>query len=72
MQPTLLVDVTPDMEIAKEEVFGPIMTVMKFTTDANALEMVNSCAYGLGSNVFSLNKVCCWDWERACVRKMLF
>lgn len=46
------------MEIAREEVFGPIMTVMKFDTDAKAIEIVNSCMYGLGSNVFTLNKVC--------------
>ncbi|KAG5498791.1 hypothetical protein JKF63_03080 [Porcisia hertigi] len=50
---TILTGVTPDMPIAQEEVFGPVMVVMKFTTDKEAVEMVNACAYGLGSSVFS-------------------
>eukprot|EP00048_Salpingoeca_helianthica_P022188 m.16885 g.16885 ORF g.16885 m.16885 type:complete len:600 (-) comp6996_c0_seq1:1932-3731(-) len=53
--PTLLVDVTPDMEIARNEVFGPVMVVFKAQNDADALRIVNSCEYGLGSSVFSLN-----------------
>ena len=47
------------MEIAQEEVFGPVMVVMKFGTDAEALDIVNSCNYGLGSNVFTLDRVRC-------------
>jgi acyl-CoA reductase-like NAD-dependent aldehyde dehydrogenase len=53
--PTIIVDVRPGMAVAEHEVFGPIMAVMKFTTDDQAVEMVNSCPYGLGSNVFSDN-----------------
>eukprot|EP01134_Creolimax_fragrantissima_P005088 CFRG5088T1 len=54
-QPTLIVDVTVDMEIAKEETFGPILTVFKFKTDEEAVDIVNSTRYGLGSSVFSLD-----------------
>ncbi|CAD2217975.1 aldehyde dehydrogenase (NAD+) [Angomonas deanei] len=51
--PTVLINVTPDMPIAQEEVFGPVLVVLKFKTDKEAIEIVNSCAYGLGSSVFS-------------------
>ncbi|ODQ65912.1 ALDH-like protein [Nadsonia fulvescens var. elongata DSM 6958] len=51
-QPTLLVDVTPDMLIAQNEVFGPVMTVMKATSIENAIELANSTDYGLGASVF--------------------
>lgn len=53
--PTVLTNVTPDMPIAQEEVFGPVMVIMKFKTDEEAVKMVNACAYGLGASVFSLN-----------------
>ncbi|KAK7195455.1 aldehyde dehydrogenase [Novymonas esmeraldas] len=50
---TILTNVTPDMPIAQEEVFGPVMVIMKFKTDQDAVRMVNACQYGLGSSVFS-------------------
>eukprot|EP00158_Paraphelidium_tribonemae_P005328 Partr_v1_DN27282_c0_g1_i1_m39045 putative Aldehyde dehydrogenase len=52
-QPTVLDWVTHDMLIAQEEVFGPVMTVMQFSTDAEAVDIVNSSGYGLGGSVFS-------------------
>jgi len=55
MRPTLLVDVTKEMDIARNEVFGPVMTVMKAADDADAVAIVNSTRYGLGSSVFSLD-----------------
>ncbi|TPX44192.1 hypothetical protein SeLEV6574_g04650 [Synchytrium endobioticum] len=54
-QPTLLVDVTPDMRIANEEVFGPVAVVMKFNTDEDAIRIVNACPFGLGASVFTLD-----------------
>ncbi|KAJ2762721.1 Meiotic Sister-Chromatid recombination aldehyde dehydrogenase [Coemansia sp. BCRC 34490] len=51
--PTLLVDVTPAMDITRNETFGPIMVVMKFADEKDALEKVHSSPYGLGSSVFS-------------------
>lgn len=47
-QPTLLVDVTPSMAIARQEVFSPVMTVMKFGSKEEAVEIANSTRYGLG------------------------
>ncbi|KAI9823449.1 MAG: Meiotic Sister-Chromatid recombination aldehyde dehydrogenase [Thelocarpon impressellum] len=50
--PTLLVDVTPEMRVAQEEAFAPIMTVMRATDVSDAIRMANSTAYGLGASVF--------------------
>ncbi|KEG14892.1 aldehyde dehydrogenase [Trypanosoma grayi] len=51
--PTIITNVTPETPIAREEVFGPVLVVMKFKTDEEAVELVNACDYGLGSSVFS-------------------
>jgi len=51
--PTLLVDVTNAMEISQVEVFGPVVVVMKFKTDQEAIDITNNCPYGLGGSVFS-------------------
>eukprot|EP00051_Salpingoeca_urceolata_P031567 m.12052 g.12052 ORF g.12052 m.12052 type:complete len:603 (-) comp4168_c0_seq2:214-2022(-) len=53
--PTLLVDVTSSMRIAQQEVFGPVMVIMKAADDKDALGIANGCEYGLGSSVFSLD-----------------
>lgn len=55
--PTLLVDVTKDMRIAKEEVFGPVVLVFKVANDDDdiAVDIANSTVYGLGASVFSKN-----------------
>jgi malonate-semialdehyde dehydrogenase (acetylating)/methylmalonate-semialdehyde dehydrogenase len=51
--PTILDDVTPEMDIAKEEVFGPVLTVISAPTLDQAIEIVNSSAFGNGSSIFS-------------------
>lgn len=53
--PTLLVDVTTEMEIAQEEVFGPIMSVFKAKDTDDAIRIANSTEYGLGGSVFGSN-----------------
>lgn len=53
--PTVMVNVTATTPIAVEEVFGPILVVMKFSSDEEAIRLVNNCPYGLGSSVFSAN-----------------
>lgn len=63
-EPTLLVDVTPEMEIANEEVFAPIMVIMKHTGPEDAVRVVNACPYGLGASVFSADKALA---ERMCL-----
>lgn len=51
--PTVLTGVRPSMRIWHEEVFGPVMTVVPFTTEEEALALANDCPYGLGSSVFT-------------------
>ncbi|GAB5446257.1 aldehyde dehydrogenase family protein [Gymnodinialimonas sp.] len=53
LEPTILADVTPDMTIANEEVFGPVLSVLKFSTDAQALQIANGTPYGLVGGVFT-------------------
>jgi acyl-CoA reductase-like NAD-dependent aldehyde dehydrogenase len=55
-EPTILADVTPEMDIAREEVFGPVMLLMRVRDDANAVEIANGVSYGLSSSVFSKNR----------------
>lgn len=51
--PTVLADVTPDMEIMREETFGPVMLLCRVRDEHHAIEIANSTGYGLGSSVFS-------------------
>lgn len=51
--PTILGNVTPDMEIMQEEVFGPVMLLCRVRDDAHAVEVANSTRFGLGASVFS-------------------
>ncbi|HYR25869.1 MAG TPA: NAD-dependent succinate-semialdehyde dehydrogenase [Aquabacterium sp.] len=52
-QPTVLADVTAEMRVAREEIFGPVAPVFKFRTEAEAIEMANTTEYGLASYFFS-------------------
>jgi betaine-aldehyde dehydrogenase len=45
--PTIFDDVTPDMRIAREEIFGPVMSVMPWDDEADMLEVANGVEYGL-------------------------
>ncbi len=53
LEPTVLDGVTSDMTIAQEEVFGPVLSVMSFRDDAEAIEIANSTEYGLVGGVFT-------------------
>mgnify|MGYP003884312935 FL=1 len=52
-EPTLLVDVKNDMRIVQEEVFGPVMAVIKFRTDEEVIAMADGTDYGLAMSVFA-------------------
>jgi acyl-CoA reductase-like NAD-dependent aldehyde dehydrogenase len=54
--PTLITNLKPNMRIAQEEAFAPIMAVFKFSTLEEAISIANSSPYSLGSNVFSKNQ----------------
>jgi len=53
LEPTILTNVTPDMTIANEEVFGPVLSVLKFKSDAQSIEIANGTPYGLVAGVFT-------------------
>jgi betaine-aldehyde dehydrogenase len=54
-QPTVVTGVTPDMAIAREEVFGPVLSVLTFRTMDEAIAITNDAAYGLSAGVWSEN-----------------
>jgi aldehyde dehydrogenase (NAD+) len=53
VEPTLFADVTPDMAIAQEEIFGPVQVVIPFDSDEEAVAIANGTAYGLSGMVMS-------------------
>lgn len=53
IKPTVFADVKPDFRIVKEEIFGPVVAVGKFSTDSEAIEYANSTEYGLGAAIFT-------------------
>ncbi len=52
-EPTVLADVTPDMDIMREETFGPVMLLCKFRSDEEAIRIANGTDFGLSASVFS-------------------
>lgn len=53
VEPTVFTDVENDMRIAQEEIFGPVLTVIPFSDEMEALEIANDVEYGLVSGVFT-------------------
>ena len=53
MKPTVFCDVTPNMRIAREEIFGPILSVLKARNFDHAIEILNGTEYGLSSSIYT-------------------
>ena len=53
LQPTVFADVTDDMTIAREEIFGPVLSVLDFDTEDEALTRANATEFGLAAGVFT-------------------
>lgn len=53
IQPTVFADVTDEMTIAREEIFGPVMSVLVFDDEAEALRRANATEFGLAAGVFT-------------------
>ena len=49
IKPTIFTDVSNDMTIAKEEIFGPVLSIIPFETEDEAVKIVNDTSYGLGN-----------------------
>jgi aldehyde dehydrogenase (NAD+) len=56
IRPTVFADVKPSMTIAQEEIFGPVLVVIGYSTEAEAVEIANGTPYGLGSYIFSSDR----------------
>lgn len=55
VRPTLLTDVTPEMAIMREEVFGPVAAITTFSSEAEAIALANGTEYGLAAGIWSSN-----------------
>jgi aldehyde dehydrogenase (NAD+) len=53
VRPTVFSDVAPEMTIAQEEIFGPVLSILPYLDDAEALEIANGTPYGLVARVWS-------------------
>lgn len=55
VSPTVFDEVTPNMTIAREEIFGPVLALMKVDSIEDALKMANDTEYGLSASIFTTN-----------------
>ena len=53
MRPTLLGNVTNDMRVARDEIFGPVAVIIKFKTEDEVIRMANDSVYGLAGGVWT-------------------
>lgn len=54
-QATVLTNVTPDMPVFKEEIFGPVVAITAFSTDEEAIKLANDTEYGLSAGIHTAN-----------------
>ncbi|MDP3444915.1 MAG: aldehyde dehydrogenase family protein, partial [Ignavibacteria bacterium] len=52
-EPSLLIDIQPNMPVFKDETFGPVMAIMPFDTEEEALELANNSRFGLGASIWT-------------------
>ncbi|KOY60746.1 aldehyde dehydrogenase [Photorhabdus heterorhabditis] len=53
IQPTIIINATNEMQVAREEIFGPVLTVIPFSTEEDVISMANDSDYGLGGAVWT-------------------
>jgi succinate-semialdehyde dehydrogenase/glutarate-semialdehyde dehydrogenase len=59
-EPTVLADVTPAMQVAREETFGPLAPLFRFSTDDEAVAMANDTEYGLAAYFYTRDLARAW------------
>jgi len=70
--PTVLADITPQMTVAQEEVFGPIASVMRFTEEDEAIEIANGTKYGLTAAICTTDVARAWAMAQRLEAGMIF
>src|SRR5882757_123555 len=64
-EPTILTDVTPKMLVAREETFGPVAPLFKFSTEAQAIAMANDTEFGLAAYIYTRDLARSWRVSEA-------
>ena len=64
-EPTVLIDVKPDMAVAREETFGPVAALFRFETEAEAIRMANDTEFGLASYFYTRDLARSWRVSEA-------
>jgi acyl-CoA reductase-like NAD-dependent aldehyde dehydrogenase len=64
-EPTVITNATVDMRVFKEEIFGPITPVFKFSSDAEVVQMANDTEYGLAAYFYTQNVTRVWRVAKA-------
>jgi succinate-semialdehyde dehydrogenase/glutarate-semialdehyde dehydrogenase len=64
-EPTILMDVTPKMLVAREETFGPVAPLFKFSTEAQAIAMANDTEFGLAAYIYTRDLARSWRVSEA-------
>lgn len=59
IEPTIFTECTENMTIVKEEIFGPVMSILKFSDTDEAIKMANNVQYGLIAGIFSESSKTC-------------
>ena len=65
IQPTIFADVRNDMKVAAEEIFGPVLSIIPFSDEEEAVQIANDTPYGLASGIWSENISRCLRMMRA-------
>ncbi|NYT69251.1 NAD-dependent succinate-semialdehyde dehydrogenase [Pusillimonas noertemannii] len=64
-EPTVLTGVTPDMDVARQEIFGPVAPVFKFQDEQQAIDMANDTEFGLAAYMYSNDMARIWRVSEA-------
>jgi len=64
-EPTIVADVTPEMRVAREEIFGPVAPIFRFNTEEEAIRMANDTEFGLAAYFFSKDLGRAWRVSEA-------